>query len=49
MMGFMAGSILGGVKIGTGIAVDGDGKISADNTVVITTSSSATTFNGGTY
>jgi hypothetical protein len=43
------GSMLGGVKIGTGIAIDGDGKISADNTVVITTSSSATTFNGGTY
>ena len=43
------GSILGGVKIGTGIAIDGDGKISADNTVVITTSSSSTTFNGGTY
>lgn len=43
------GSILGGVKIGTGIAIDGDGKITPDNTIVITTSSSATTFNGGTY
>jgi hypothetical protein len=44
-----SGSTLGGVKIGAGIAIDGDGKITPDNTVVITTSSSATTFNGGTY
>lgn len=41
--------ILGGVKIGSGIAIDGSGVITPDNTIVITTSSSATTFNGGTY
>lgn len=44
-----SGSTLGGIKIGTGIAIDGNGVITPDNTVIITTSSSATTFNGGTY
>jgi hypothetical protein len=44
-----SGVILGGVKIGSGIAIDGAGVITPDNTIVITTSSSATTFNGGTY
>jgi hypothetical protein len=44
-----SGSTLGGVKIGTGIAIDGNGVITPDNTVIITTSSSATTVNGGTY
>jgi hypothetical protein len=44
-----SGSVLGGVKIGSGIAVDGAGVITPDNTIIITTSSSATTFNGGTY
>lgn len=42
-------TVLGGVKIGSGIAIDGSGVITPDNTIVITTSSSATTFNGGTY
>lgn len=37
------------VKPGTGLLVDGAGELSVDNTVVITTSTSATVFNGGTY
>lgn len=37
------------VQPGTGLLVDGSGVLSVDNTVVITTSSSATVFNGGTY
>lgn len=42
-------STLGGVIAGTGLNVAEDGTLTPDNTVIITTSSSSTTFNGGTY
>lgn len=42
-------STLGGVIAGTGLSIAGDGTLTPDNTVIITTSSSSTTFNGGTY
>ena len=42
-------SVAGRVKPGTGLLVDVDGVLTPDNTVIITTSSSPTTFNGGTY
>jgi len=37
------------VKPGSGLLVDGAGELTPDNTVIITTSTSATVFNGGTY
>lgn len=42
-------STLGGIIAGTGLSIAGDGTLTPDNTVIITTSSSPTTFNGGTY
>lgn len=42
-------SVAGRVKPGTGLLVDINGELTPDNTVVITTSSPATVFNGGTY
>lgn len=42
-------SVAGRVKPGTGLLVDVDGVLTPDDTVIITTSSPATVFNGGTY
>lgn len=42
-------STTGIVKPGTGLLVDGAGELTPDNTVIITTSSTPVTFNGGTY
>lgn len=41
--------VAGIVKPGTGLLVDGNGVLTPDNTVIITTGTSATVFNGGTY
>jgi hypothetical protein len=42
-------SALGGVIAGNGLSIDGSGLLTVDNTVAITTSTSPTVFNGGTY
>jgi hypothetical protein len=42
-------STTGIIKPGTGLLVDGAGELTPDNTVIITTSSTPVTFNGGTY